>query len=229
MMRLRRSAILYSLSSILVLVSCSGCLILGAAAYKLAPPETIKPQYTNLAGQTVGVMIWIDRGIRIDWPGLQLDLANSIDKKLKEHTKDAKGKDLDKVLLGTTYPVLPASIIRYQMDHPEIEAMPMTEVAPKLGVSRLIYIEVEDFDTRSDRTVELFRGSAKATIRVFEIDQDGKAKMTFERDNITASYPPKSPPEGVPNLGDERTYVGIVDAFSTEIVHLFVPFQVERE
>jgi hypothetical protein len=205
----------------------SGCALVGAAAYKLQPPETIKPQYTNLAGQSIGVMIWIDRGIRIDWPGLQLDLANSIDKKLRDQTADEKGKNHAKTVLGSTYPVMPASIIRYQKDHPDIEALPITDVAPKFGVSRLIYVEVEDFDTRSDRTVELFRGSAKATVRVIEIDQDGKAKVAWEKNNVTASFPPKSPPEGVPNLGDARTYVGLVDAFSTEIVHLFVPYQVE--
>ena len=27
-------------------------------AYKLKPPETIKPKYTNLVNQRVGVMVW---------------------------------------------------------------------------------------------------------------------------------------------------------------------------
>src|SRR5437763_890065 len=70
----------------------SGCALLGVAAYKLTSAQTVKPKYTNLANQTVGVMVWADRGIRIDWPTLQLDLANSIDKKLKEQTTDEKGK-----------------------------------------------------------------------------------------------------------------------------------------
>jgi hypothetical protein len=221
------SFVLFRLSFFLLLPLISGCVAVAAAAYKLQPPKTIKPDYTNMVGQSIGVMIWIDRGIRIDWPGLQLDLANSIDHKLKAETHDAKGKDKAKVLHDATYPVLPASIIRYQMDHPEIEALPMTDVAPRLGVSRLIYVEVDDFDTRSDRTVELFRGTAKATVRVIEIAHDGTAKVAFEKSNVTASFPPKSPPEGVVNLGDAKTYVGIVDAFSTEIVHLFVPYQVE--
>jgi hypothetical protein len=207
----------------------SSCVAVGALAYKLQPPKTIKPEYTNLAGQSIGVMIWLDRGIRIDWPGLQLDIANSVDKQLRDQALDAKGKNQAKVLLGATFPVLPASIIRYQMDHPELEAYPITDVAPKFGVSRLIYVEVEDFATRSDRSVELYRGSAKATVRVIEIDKDGKAKIAFERPNITASYPPKAPPEGAPNLGDQKTYTGLVDAFSTEIAHLFFPYQVEPD
>jgi hypothetical protein len=70
----------------------AGCQVIGVAAYKLKPPETIKPKYMNMAGQSIGVMVWADRGLRIDWPTLQLDLANSIDTKLKEQTTDVNGK-----------------------------------------------------------------------------------------------------------------------------------------
>src|SRR5437879_2754394 len=146
--------ILYPLSSILVF-AVSGCAALGVAAYKLAPAATIKPKYTNLTNQTVGVMVWTDQGIRIEWPKLQLDLATSIDHKLKEQTTDAKGKPKAKTLLGATYPVQPGSIVRYQMDHPEVEAMAIADVAPRLGVSRLIYVEIEDFATRSEQAADL--------------------------------------------------------------------------
>jgi hypothetical protein len=205
----------------------SGCGILGVAAYKLKPAETVKPKYTNLTNQTVGVMVWADRGIRIDWPTLQFDLANSIDKKLKEQTTDAKGKPKAKTLLGVTYPVQAASIVRYQKDHPEVEAMPIAEVAPRLGATRLIYIEMEDFATRSDQAVELFRGQAKATVRVLEIT-NGQAKEAYVWENVQTGFPPKAPPEGVPNAGDRRIYIGTVDALATEVVHLFVPYQVEE-
>jgi hypothetical protein len=206
----------------------AGCAILGVAAYKLKPPETIKPKYTNLVNQTVGVMIWVDRGIRIDWPTLQIDLANGIDHKLKEQTLDAKGKPKAKTLLGVTYPVQPGSIARYQMDHPEVEAMTVAEVAPKLGVSRLIYVEVEDFATRSDMAVDLYRGQAKATVRVLEIDPDGHAHEAYVWENVEVSFPPKAPHEGIPNAGDARIYGGTVDAFATAIAELFYPYQVEE-
>ena len=204
-----------------------GCAALGVAAYKLKPPETIKPKYTNLANQSVGVMVWADRGIRIDWQMLQVDLANAIEHKLKEQTTDAKGKPKAKTLAGVTYPVQPASIARYQKDHPEVEAMTITDVAPKLGVSRLIYVEIEDFATRSDQAVELFRGQAKATVRVLEI-ADGKANVAYTWENVQVSYPPKVPQEGIPNAGDARIYAGTVDAFATAIARLFFPYQVEE-
>jgi hypothetical protein len=210
-------------------LSLSGCALLGVAAYKLAPPKTVKPQYTNLQNQSIGVMVWADRGLRIDWPSLRLDLANNIQHKLQAAQADKdNAKKKDYVLTGATFPYPPASIVRYQMDHPDTEAMPIGEIAPRLGVSRLIYVEIQEFGTRSDMAVDLYRGRARANVRVYEI-ANGQAKMANEWNNVQAGYPEKSPPEGLPTLGDARTYVGTIDAFGTEIAHLLIPYQVEPE
>jgi hypothetical protein len=210
---------------VLPCVLLTGCAALGVAAYKLKPPETIQPKYTNLQNHAVGVMVWADRGIRIDWPTLQLDLANSIQNKLK--AAQAKNDKFSKALAGVTFTYPPASFVRYQKDHPEIEAMPIAEVAPRLDVERLIYVEIEEFATRTNASVELFRGQADANVKVFEIE-NGQAKLAYEWPHVRASYPPKAAQEGVPNLGDARAYVGTIDTFGTEIAHLFVPYQVEE-
>jgi hypothetical protein len=202
------------------LILSSGCAALGVVAYKLTPPPTIHPEYTGLKGQSVGVMVWADPGIRIDWPNLQLDLANAIQNKLKE----SKKKEIE----GATFPVLPASIVRYQRDHPQIEAQHVTEVAPKLNVSRLIYLELEDFATRSDMSVDLFRGQARGIVRLIEVDANGDAKIPFENNKVAAQFPQKTPSEGLPDVGDARIYAGTVDAMATEVAHLFVSYQLEE-
>jgi len=208
------------------LIPClSGCNLVGVVAYKLAPPPTIQPKYMGLENQSTGVMVWADRGLRIDWPTLQLDLANAVQKKLTEFQK--AGKRESKTLGGTTFPVLPASIVRYQKDHPEIEAMPVTEVAPRLGVKRLIYVELEEFATRSEQQLALFRGTANCTVKVVEV-HDGEATVPFEQNNVTTHFPPKAPPEGTSAFGDLRIYVGTVDALATEIARLFVQYQLEE-
>src|SRR5687768_16156493 len=81
--RLCRYSVLSPQSCSLLLLLLSGCVLVGVAAHKLTPPPTIHPDYTGLQDQTVGVMVWADRGIRIDWPKLQLDLANAIQNKLE--------------------------------------------------------------------------------------------------------------------------------------------------
>jgi len=220
---LRRSLFILVPSSFILLLC--GCAFIGVAAYKLAPPPTIQPKYMGLENQSTGVMVWADRGLRIDWPTMQLDLANTVQKKLADFQK-GKGRE-SKTLIGTSFPVLPASIVRYQRDHPEIEAMPITDIAPRLGVNRLIYVELEDFATRSDQQLALFRGTANCTVKVVEI-HNGEARVTFEQNNVTTHFPPKAPPEGVNAFGDQRIYAGTVDALATEVARLFVQYQLEE-
>lgn len=217
------SSTLYVLLSILCIVP--GCQIIGVGAQAL-PPATIVPQYKGLAGETVGVMVWADRGMRIEWEFIQLDLANSIHAKLQQTATNKKAKVRE--LEGTKFPVIPASIIRFQQDHPEIDGQPITEVAPRLGVSRLIYVEIEEFATRPDGSVELFRGDANVTLRVVEVAPDGTAKLAYEENDVRATFPPKSPKEGRPSIGDRRIYVGLIDALGDAIAKKFIPHPEEE-
>jgi hypothetical protein len=204
----------------LALLLDGGCAALGVAAHAM-PPPTILPSYNGLAGKSVGVMVWADRGVRIDFPTIQVDLANAIQSRLKKAAPDTKQ------LKGTTFPVEPASIVRYQQNHPEIEGAPIASVAPKLGVDRLIYVEIEVFSTRSDLTVDLFRGTASATVKVLEVT-DGKVKSGYEESAIEVHYPPKAPREGIPNAGDYRIYTGTIDALATQIANRFLPHTEEE-
>src|SRR5262249_21367891 len=146
------------------------CEFPGIIAAKALPADTVKPKYVGFASQSVGVMVWTDRGVQVDYPSLGLDLANSVQRKLAEETKNKKEE-----LKGTFFPVQPASIARYQIDHPTLDFKDVTEVAPKLGVTRLIYLEVEDFGTRAPASVELYRGSMSTSLKVVEIDGDHAA------------------------------------------------------
>lgn len=113
-------------------------------------------------------------------------------------------------------------MVRYQEDHPEMEADAISDVAVKLGVARLVYIEVNGFQTRSDLSADLFRGSISGSVKVLEIS-GGKAKVAYEEDDIKSIYPPKSPEEGLPTSNDDKIYSGTVDAFTSEVATRFVP------
>jgi hypothetical protein len=196
----------------------AGCNVLGFVG-TLAPPPTIAAAYKGLAKQKVGVMVWTDRAMAIDWPTLQLDLARGINSRLEDETKK---KSPAKELEGTSF-AMPESVIRFQRDHPEAEAQSITDVAPRMDLTRLIYIEVEQFSTRPEESLELYRGSITANLKVIEI-ADGKGKIAFQKDKIRILYPEKGNAEGVPNLSDLSVYEKTVTAFSGEIVNQFVSY-----
>src|ERR1039458_1231073 len=84
---------------------------------------------TGLANQSVVVVVWADRGIRIDNPNLQLDLATGLEQKLKMAQTDEKPKEL----IGATFPVRADSVARFQEDHPEMEYEPIEQTALKFN------------------------------------------------------------------------------------------------
>lgn len=198
-------------------IAQAGCSVIGVAAHAM-PPPTIDASYKGLEGQSVAVMVWADRALRLDYPSLQLDTAATIQKTLQS----------SKALKNVSWPLDPRSIVRYQLDHPEVETMPINDIAPRLGVSRLIYVEVERFSTRAGASVSLYRGAMMASVKVVEVSGDGKAKVGFEENSIEAVFPPHVPPEGYPKGDDYQFYLGTISAFGDEVAKRFVPHQEEE-
>lgn len=173
-----------------------------------------KAQYTDLKDQTVLIMVWADRPTIADFPALQLDVSSRIQQLLNPAEHDE--------LKGVTFPNRPQTVVRYQVDHPLIYTLPITEVAPKLGSSRVIYIEIRDMRTRSRIAPDLFLGEITASVKVLAV-ANGKANVVFMKDDLTSRFPDdKTPDEGLPNGNDDLMYRGVVNSFSTKVVNLFV-------
>ncbi|MBC7783137.1 MAG: hypothetical protein H7144_04795 [Burkholderiales bacterium] len=188
--------------------------MLGVIAGKMPKPD-IDAAYHGLAGKSVGVMVWVDPSTLIDWPGLPLDLANSLDAKLKE-AQAAKQKELE----GTTFPYQPRSFVRYQKEHPGINALPIIDVAPKLDVARLVYVEVNSFSSRADGAVAMYLGQMDASIKVIEVE-NGVAKLGYSESGIRIQYPRSAPREGQLNQTDRAMYAGSINEMSTELAIIF--------
>jgi hypothetical protein len=207
---------------LLATVACAaaGCTWFGVLAGKVVPPPVVPAQYTGFANQSIAVMVWAGEGTVIDFPDVRTDVAGSLQNKLKQ-AQQAKAKEF----VNAEFPTAPAAVARLQDNHPEYEAMPLTKVAPKLGASRVVYLEIENLQTRSDASVELFRGSASASVKVVEVPPDGggEARIAFQESAITAVFPPNSREEGSPNGNDFTIYRGLVDALTSEIAKRFVP------
>src|SRR5450432_644748 len=203
----------YTLIFFSLLFFATGCAFIAMA--EKASPKMEAPAYTGLPGQSIGVMVWTDRGTRADWPSLPLDLGNLVDDKLRKVAATAPE------LKNSTWPVQASSIVRYQNDHPGIEAAPVTYIAPKLVFSRLIYIEMQSFSTRSEVSLQMFRGNATCALEVVETT-NSQSKVAYTDSTVHAFYPPKSAPEGVLNSNDAVIYRGTVDALADQIVNRLV-------
>lgn len=212
-----RPALASVLLSVLMVPSLSGCAVFAQIAGAI--PNVEKPNYKNMANQSVAVMVWAEEsGVRVEWPRIHLDLAGMVQSKLQKMQKEYKPDELKL----TRFPVSAASVAKYQEEHPEIAAQSIEEVAPKLGVSRVIYIEIHVFQTRPDQANELFRGTMSGSVRVIEV-VNGKGRETFNDDSIRVTYPRSSTDEGLPAIGDFAIYNGTLDGFAEEVCKKFLP------
>ena len=200
--------------ALLPLPLAGGCQVFGVAAQAL-PEKNVPARYAGLRGHSAAALVWVPRGLETDYPALRLDLVTGVQSRLQNAARARKREVKD-----VTFPHAPASLVRFQEDHPELERSPIVTVAPRLGVQRVIYIEVENFQTRSDQAVDLFRGSATISLRVVEV-QNNQAKVAYEEAGLTTVFPPRAPPEGIPGATDARIYRGTVDQLATAIAHRF--------
>ncbi len=203
------------LAALAALSSCNVIEGVGGMAAQ-AGGTYVAPEYTGLAHERVAILVWTEPGVRSDFPYLQLDVASGLQEKFKIIESTDKPKELEQA----RFPLRADSIARYQEDHPEIDTMPITDTAARFNVDRLIYIEISDFATRSDASLDLYKGSVTGSLKVLEI-QDGKAQVVYTEDEIKTVFPKDSPKEGMPEGSDAKIYQGTLDAFTTDVTNRF--------
>lgn len=197
-------------------LAVSGCEAIAAVGAK-TNYTVLVPSYVGFKGQSVAVMAWADNAYRWEDNALVLDVMQGVSGKLQ----GAQRRGAEE-LKGTTFPrtAAPDAVFKFQTNHPETASQPVTEVAPQLGVSRLIYIEIEDFDRHAGAVVELSRGHLSGTLKVVEVS--GKNAKIAYTDRVEVTWPKQSPEEGLPGLEDRDVYLGTLDAFCTAVVEKFV-------
>jgi len=202
----------------LVLLGTGGCAVLGVIADKMPKPP-IKARYAGLAGKQVAIIVWADRGTRVDYATLRSELTREVARKIRMASPAAEE-------LKGTYVVDAAKVIKWQKDHPEYDGRAIDEVGPILaahtGADRIVYVELVKFTTRDAMSDALLKGVAEANIRVAEIT-GSKAKVAYEEVGIEALFPDKAP-EGVPlsqSVTIEYVYGGLVNELTKQIAVRF--------
>ena len=230
-MRLRSFRSRLPAAAALVLLPMAGCDQIGAGMGIIAQaiPKSVDAAYKGLAGQQVIVMVWADRSVRLDNPLLQEEVAAAVQDKLIKIQHDENPD----ALKGTTFPVATSDVVRYQEDHPELEYQASTDVAAKFNASRLLYIEVTDYATRSDASLELYRGTLAAHVSVVEMTETAPdnvvAKVAYDGGAISVAYPPKDAnKDGLPGGTDSVIGQKTVETFTDELVKRFYKHDEDR-
>lgn len=217
-MKMRRILQLSLVAITLILAGCGGTSQLNSATDIPTPERT----YNDLKGRKCAVMVFADWRTRTEYNQIQIDTARLLTTKLERRLKAAKD-DKKSETGGTTEFLNPASVVRYQREHPEIAGLPIIDVAPRLGgISRLVYVEYEDFAAQSPDAIMILKGQAKATLRVIEVE-NGVAKIAFEDAGLIAHFPPDAPEGVVPSdqYNVRTIYEGTLDRLTDILLARF--------
>src|SRR5450432_130064 len=113
----------------------AGCVLVDLAGVAAGKPP-IAAAYAGLKGQHVGIMVWADHGIVIDHPAVQPDVARGLQQKLQQAAavKTDEVRDIQWMAAN--------DILKFQDAHPEMQSDSAQELAKRLNVNRLIYVEI---------------------------------------------------------------------------------------
>jgi hypothetical protein len=198
-----------------LILSMAGCDLIGVLGDKAISDAPIDASYKGLKGQKVGIMCWADTGIVIDHPNVQGDISGSLQAKLDDAARN--GADETKQIEWKPS----RDISSYQQAHPELEADAAEQIAPRLGITRLIYIEITSLSLHSPTSPDLARGSAIGNVKVVEVE-NGTGHVVFQENSIAVDYPKNAPPDGLDTLRDEEVYQQTIGALTTALSERFV-------
>ena len=169
--------VLFGLLPVVCLQSCAVVGVVGAMAdsAQRQGSTTYPADYDGLDGYSYAVVISADRLIESDNPGITARLMQVIDRTLKENTQ------------ATAH--IPAGKLLAQMyADPSWQALPRGEMGEKLGVDRLIVIEIVEYRLHSPGNRYTWNGVASGIVEVYEIDSGLPDDPAYEQ-TIAVGFP----------------------------------------
>lgn len=168
------------IATALLLQGC-GALGFGGAmieSYRRSSTKTVKAEYTKLKDERFAVIVNADRVIQGEHP----DLVNFLTEQITQRLVDNQ-----KVLAASGY-IPPDKLLGYLYDNPNWIGRPRGQLAKDLGVERLVFVEVIEYQLNDPGNSYLWSGKAVANVSVIEADGPLPDQAAFER-SIRVTFP----------------------------------------
>ncbi|MFN7020063.1 MAG: hypothetical protein ACK4WH_01885 [Phycisphaerales bacterium] len=170
----------------------TGCQLVGfvgSSVYRAGSTE-VKAKYTGLTDHSFAVIVAADRAIQADFP----DVVGIVTSEITRRIADPKNNP------GATGIVAPEDVLRFQYQFPGWVALSPAELVDKLGVDRLIYVDMQEFRLTEPGNPYLWNGRASASISVIEAENDLGAVAPF-REFVAVRFPDNdsSSPQEIPS------------------------------
>jgi hypothetical protein len=169
------------LAALLISFSITGCNYFLLVAYLVGGPPSIDPMFDIKTGKsmtahgtTVAVVCYAPNEVQFNFHDIDKEIAKYVTFRLHEHKIKVVNPDR----------------VRAWLDE-NSEWMDPSEIGRALGVTYVIYIDIQEFSLYEKNSANLFRGRADGLVSVFEMDESGNGEKIFSRELTAEStkYP----------------------------------------
>jgi len=207
---------LIALAAVL-LPSLAGCDAAGYMANAVAggesPPITVTAEYEGLENQSVAVLVNADLPILYCHPQVQLEISAAVSERLAANVP------------GVTV-INPHHVYEFQQRNIYWTTSTYTQLCQTLDVSRLVWIELQEFRLHEPGNSVMYRGVLTARVEVAEADAD-RPNVAQYANTVSVAYPPNRP-EGVPEADPTTIRKGTLDLFARAVAQKFYEHKEKR-
>ena len=208
----RRLALLPLLIAAVTVTGCNWAAYIANTAGGGQKMIDVAPQYADLAGQRIAVLVATDPYLQARQPDATLQLTRAMSIALAEALPEAQL-------------IAPTQLAAYVRDNPYWFTASYEELARELNVDRLVIVDVAEYRNHEPGNQHIWQGTITANVSVYEAGTDAN-RLAFSAP-VSATYPESE----VGHLdGDAATTEAATLAlFTRDAAGLFYQHQVPEE
>lgn len=202
--------------SALTISLTAGCAVPAWVAHGVAGGERtyqVKAQYLGLDGRTVAVMVAADEYTLFQSPSAPLKVSRAVSARIAANVSGASV-------------VPPKDVIAFQHENPYWGAVPYGELIEKLGVERLVVVDLIEYRTHEPGNAHVWQGMIAGEVGVVEAESDDPDNFAFST-TVRGQFPEESS-IGVLDSDRETIELGMLTIFSRDAGGLFYDHEVVK-
>lgn len=202
----------------LAVTMLSGCNWIGYAADVIgggdqAGQVNVEAQYRGLENQTVAVLVSADEYALFEHPTAAAAVCRQASSQLATE-------------INGVHVLNPQQIDQFQKNNPYWNTIPYGELLDRLGVERLVLIDLITYALRDPGNSYEWRGQIVANIGVCEAQAADPDQFAFA--TTLQAYYPQGRSIGLIHSDRETTRMGLHNIFSQKLLHLFKDHETTR-
>ncbi len=201
----------------LILLTCAvglaspGCKLFAGLVQVLPPPtKTVKAEFDGLAGHSVAIVVYVDRGTEIEYPTVRGEIAMELGAQLQKNVKNCFITD-------------PSVVISYQDKNIEWDLTEKTKLCKTFQVDYLLYVSVNTFSTHEPGDRYMFQGQINADVSLYDAHKKEREAVVWKGRDIKSSFPSQPAPYAI----DDAPRQGAIAKFADIVARKFYTYKEE--